>query len=90
MDTVPVICRHFCHLALDDGRFLLCPFDGSCAVALAAPAGNVAVHLVEASLFLVDVVAELAPIGLVEDLVDQLEAACLAGPVFLWTLLAEV
>jgi len=58
-------------------------------IALPLPPLNVRLHLADAAVLLLYLVAELALARLVDCVVDQLQAARLARPVLLVTLLAE-
>lgn len=75
--------RHFIHLS---GRTL----DRGGATPFAPPAPHIAVHLVPPPLFLRNVLAEFAAIGLLSSFVHKLESARLAHPVLFVALLPEV
>lgn len=75
--------HHIVHLAAR-------PLNGGTPIALALPPLNVAEHLIVPALLLLGVVTELTHVGLGTGLVDQLQAARLAHPVFLVALLPEM
>lgn len=60
------------------------------AVRLSLPSCDIAVQLVELAFLLLDVLAQLAVLGLAYRVIDELEAARLARPVLLVALLSEV
>lgn len=64
--------------------------DGSGSVALALPSLHVPVHLVVSALLLLGVVTELTHVRFRSGLIDQLQPASLAHPVFLVALLSEM
>lgn len=89
LNSSPVLVVHLLHLPLDEDRFVLRPFDCCCSVPLSLPSLNVTGHLGYATDLFVNVVAELALVLMVIDLVDELEATCLAGPGLLDALLTK-
>lgn len=78
------------YLHLNFGDISLRLLDGSGPATLAMPPLDVVYHFADAALFLGDLLADLTDTGLVRRVVDQLQAARLAGAVLLVALLAEV
>lgn len=86
----PMRCLHLVDLALNFLHLDTCPLDGRLAVSFAVPALNVPLHLVDPAVFLVNVVAQLALVRLLDRVEYQLQAARFACPVLLVALLFEL
>lgn len=67
-----------------------CSLNRGRSVAFSLPAPHVALHFVVPAPFFLNVVAQLAYIGIVSGLVDELKAARLPHPILLIALLAKM
>lgn len=85
-----MLIHYFLYLGRDLLDVSLGFFDGGHPVPFSLPPGNISLHLMDAAVLLLYLIAQLALSGLVGRIIDQLQAARLARSVLLVALLPEV